>query len=112
MTGEKGIEDIKSIMSVLSNKLNVLNPVMSSTGVIGYRLPIDKITSAFILGHGIPSFDLWQLDGISSKFLPGESPDGVLKLNYRQEKLVGKTLSIQGKYKNPKNSEIKSFIKN
>ena len=47
MTGEKGIEDIESIMSVLSNKLNVLNPVMSSTGVIGYRLPIDKITSAF-----------------------------------------------------------------
>jgi glutamate N-acetyltransferase/amino-acid N-acetyltransferase len=47
MTGEKGVEDIESIMSVLSNKLNVLNPVMSSTGVIGYRLPIDKIISAF-----------------------------------------------------------------
>ena len=47
MTGEKGIEDIESIMSVLSSKQNVLNPVMSSTGVIGYRLPIDKITSAF-----------------------------------------------------------------
>ncbi len=47
MTGEKGIEDIESIMSTLSSKQNVLNPVMSSTGVIGYRLPIDKITSAF-----------------------------------------------------------------
>lgn len=47
MTGEKGIKDIESIMSTLSTKLNVLNPVMSSTGVIGYRLPIDKITSAF-----------------------------------------------------------------
>jgi glutamate N-acetyltransferase/amino-acid N-acetyltransferase len=47
MTGEKGIEDIDSIMSELSNKQKVLNPVMSSTGVIGYRLPIDKITSAF-----------------------------------------------------------------
>ena len=47
MTGEKGIEDIDSIMSTLSGKQNVLNPVMSSTGVIGYRLPIDKITSAF-----------------------------------------------------------------
>jgi len=47
MTGEKGIEDIESIMSALSSKQNVLNPVMSSTGVIGYRLPIDKITSAF-----------------------------------------------------------------
>ncbi len=47
MTGEKGIEDINTIMSALSTKINVLNPVMSSTGVIGYRLPIDKITSAF-----------------------------------------------------------------
>jgi len=47
MTGKKGVEDIESIMSVLSTKLNVLNPVMSSTGVIGYRLPIDQIASAF-----------------------------------------------------------------
>jgi len=47
MTGEKGIEDIDTIMSTLSRKLPVTNPVMSSTGVIGYRLPIDKITSAF-----------------------------------------------------------------
>ncbi len=47
MTGEKGIEDIDTIMSTLSSKIDVLNPVMSSTGVIGYRLAIDKITSAF-----------------------------------------------------------------
>jgi glutamate N-acetyltransferase/amino-acid N-acetyltransferase len=47
MTGEKGIEDIESIFSVLSQKQTVCNPVMSSTGVIGYRLPIHKITSAF-----------------------------------------------------------------
>ena len=47
MTGDKGIEDIDTIMSILCNKQQVLNPVMSSTGVIGYRLPIDKISSAF-----------------------------------------------------------------
>ena len=47
MTGEKGIKDIETIMSSLSSKQKVLNPVMSSTGVIGYRLPVDKITSAF-----------------------------------------------------------------
>lgn len=47
MTGDKGIEDIDTIMSTLRKKINVLNPVMSSTGVIGYRLPVDKITSAF-----------------------------------------------------------------
>jgi glutamate N-acetyltransferase/amino-acid N-acetyltransferase len=49
MTGQKGIEDIETIMSQLSQKLEVLNPVMSSTGVIGYRLPLEKITSAFDL---------------------------------------------------------------
>jgi len=47
MTGLKGIEDIDTIISSLSDKLEVTNPVMSSTGVIGYRLPLDKITSAF-----------------------------------------------------------------
>ena len=47
MTGEKGIEDIETLMSTLSSKQKVLNPVMSSTGVIGYRLPLEKITSAF-----------------------------------------------------------------
>ncbi len=47
MTGEKGIEDIDTIVSSLSNKIDAINPIMSSTGVIGYRLPIDKITSAF-----------------------------------------------------------------
>jgi len=47
MTGKKGVEDIDTIMSTLSSKLDVVNPVMSSTGVIGYRLPVDKIVSAF-----------------------------------------------------------------
>jgi len=47
MTGKKGVEDIDTILSTLSKKQDILNPVMSSTGVIGYRLPIDKITTAF-----------------------------------------------------------------
>ena len=47
MTGQKGIEDIDAIMEALASKTEVLNPVMSSTGVIGYRLPVEKITSAF-----------------------------------------------------------------
>jgi len=43
MTGAKGIEDIEDILSNLPKELNAKNPVMSSTGVIGYRLPKDKI---------------------------------------------------------------------
>lgn len=47
MTGAKGIEDIDTIFSSLKEKLSLTNPIMSSTGVIGYRLPLDKISSAF-----------------------------------------------------------------
>ncbi|OQX73087.1 MAG: bifunctional ornithine acetyltransferase/N-acetylglutamate synthase [Campylobacteraceae bacterium 4484_4] len=47
MTGERGIEDIDAIFEKLSEKISTTNPIMSSTGVIGYRLDIEKITSAF-----------------------------------------------------------------
>jgi len=40
MTGQAGLEDIDEI---LSNCQNVTNPIMSSTGVIGVRLPKEKI---------------------------------------------------------------------
>ena len=43
MTGKAGIEDIDEILSALP--ANITNPVMSSTGVIGVRLPKDKIIS-------------------------------------------------------------------
>lgn len=49
MTGKAGIDDINQIFSNLSNLPNfanfkLINPIMSSTGVIGYRLNLDKIT--------------------------------------------------------------------
>ena len=53
LTGNKGLEDIDDIFSYL-NKLypDIKNPIMSSTGVIGQRLDIDKIKT------GIKSFNL------------------------------------------------------
>ncbi|HIP62332.1 MAG TPA: bifunctional ornithine acetyltransferase/N-acetylglutamate synthase, partial [Sulfurovum sp.] len=47
MTGEAGIEDIDNIMTALAKKVDITNPIMSSTGVIGYRLPLEKIVTAF-----------------------------------------------------------------
>lgn len=49
MTGKAGIEDINEI---LATKSDVINPVMSSTGVIGVRLPKQKIID------GMKLFDL------------------------------------------------------
>ena len=47
MTGEKGVEDIDAIFQELEKHHELKNPIMSSTGVIGYRLNQEKITSAF-----------------------------------------------------------------
>lgn len=49
MTGNAGINDIEEIFKKLENLPNfanfkLINPIMSSTGVIGYRLNTDKIT--------------------------------------------------------------------
>ncbi len=53
MTGKAGIEDIEEIFSALTERFTeVQKPVMSSTGVIGVRLPKEKL-----LG-GIEQFDL------------------------------------------------------
>lgn len=48
MTMKEGIDDIKELLNALSKLFpHVHNPIMSSTGVIGVRLPKQKIQSAF-----------------------------------------------------------------
>lgn len=52
MTGQKGIDDIDEILAALEKILNqkkikLINPVMSSTGVIGERLDKEKIIEGF-----------------------------------------------------------------
>lgn len=49
MTGDLGVEDIDTIFKSLSEKITLQNPIMSSTGVIGYRLNKEKIINAFSL---------------------------------------------------------------
>ncbi len=52
LTGEEGIKDIDEILSHLPK--DMINPIMSSTGVIGVRLPKDKIIS------GLKNFDFFK----------------------------------------------------
>lgn len=53
MTGEKGIDDIDEIFKELSKKIKLINPIMSSTGVIGERLDKEKIIK------GLDQFDFY-----------------------------------------------------
>ncbi len=53
MTGEKGINDIDEIFKELGKKIKLINPIMSSTGVIGQRLDKEKIIK------GLDQFDFY-----------------------------------------------------
>ncbi len=49
MTGDAGIDDVEWLMRALLERFPTLvNPVMSSTGVIGVRLPKEHIANSFI----------------------------------------------------------------
>ena len=58
MTGQAGIADIKEVLSHCPQ--GVQNPIMSSTGVIGVRLPKAKIID------GMKLFDLTKRDSASA----------------------------------------------
>ncbi|MBN2870784.1 MAG: bifunctional glutamate N-acetyltransferase/amino-acid acetyltransferase ArgJ [Campylobacterales bacterium] len=61
MTGKAGIDDIDEVLDALQSAFpQIQNPVMSSTGVIGVRLPKAKII------EGARQFDLTRRDGISA----------------------------------------------
>ena len=61
MTGKAGIDDIDEVLSALQGRFpQIQHPVMSSTGVIGVRLPKAKII------EGAKGFDLTRRDGISA----------------------------------------------
>ena len=47
MTGQSGVDDIDELFKILNQKTPLINPIMSSTGVIGYRLNQEKIRSGF-----------------------------------------------------------------
>lgn len=53
MTGAKGINDIDEIFKELGKKIKLINPIMSSTGVIGQRLDKEKIIK------GLDQFDFY-----------------------------------------------------
>lgn len=55
LTGRKGIEQIKTLFSKLN--FDLVNPIMSSTGVIGNHLPLEKLIA------GANSFDLSAKNG-------------------------------------------------
>lgn len=57
MTGQEGIDNINTIIESLKKDHDLTNPIMSSTGVIGNQLPVEKLIA------GTKKFDLSLKNG-------------------------------------------------
>lgn len=59
---------------------------------------LDSISSLFIVGNGIRTFDFWQLQGIPTTYLDTDEPPGLVQLKYDQETRVGNHWTVLGRY--------------
>lgn len=62
----------------------------------------EKPTNAYVLGHGIAAYDLWQLDNIPCIYISGKNISGITKLKYNSSPYVGESISVKGLYSKPK----------
>lgn len=71
LTGPSGLDDIDLMLASLNKKFSFLqNPISSSTGVIGKRLPLDKIISSFkYLEHGLNNFQSKDFNSLKNSAL-------------------------------------------
>lgn len=88
MTGQNGVDDIDELFKILNQKTPLINPIMSSTGVIGYRLNREKIRSGF------DKFDLNQKssDSIARAIMTTDSFKK--EIAFRVELADGKNFNI------------------
>lgn len=88
MTGQNGVDDIDDLFKILNQKTSLINPIMSSTGVIGYRLNREKIRSGF------DKFDLNQKssDSVARAIMTTDSFKK--EIAFRVELADGKSFNI------------------
>ncbi|TMM53756.1 hypothetical protein FEE95_17815 [Maribacter algarum] len=65
---------------------------------------LDSLGNLFVLGNGVASYDFWQFENRSVRYLGAEVPSGIIDLKYTQENVLGEPLKIEGRYHNARAS--------
>lgn len=87
---------------VLDSLLKSVENIMTLNYDPGVDLSnLDSLKIVQILGNGVKNYDLWQFKGVSTTFLPGSFPQGIIKLNYNKRPVLGENLEINGLYNDP-----------
>lgn len=62
---------------------------------------LDSINQVIVLGNGLPSFDFWQLEKVSTTYIKGAVTKGVVKLKYEARLNIGNDLKVGGLFNAP-----------
>lgn len=103
-TGGKGIVLTDGYRPAQLDSLkSIYKRIQSEEYVKGKTLSIlEDVDSLFLLGHGVESFDLWQLQDKAIAFLGGEKIEGWTAISHENEIPFGEELHLNAKHSNPK----------
>jgi len=62
---------------------------------------VEEADSLFLLGQGVPTFDLWQLEDKSVSFLGGKELEGWTEITYDRTVAFGDAFILNAKHSNP-----------
>ena len=63
---------------------------------------LDSVNQLLVMGYGIKDYDLWQLERQQVEFIPTEISEGIVKLDFTQNAMVGEDWTVEGLYRNPR----------
>lgn len=63
---------------------------------------LDTISNLLVLGNGLKSYDFWQVDSVSVKYIGGSLPEGIIQVNYPTKNTISNVFNLKGKYSRPK----------
>ncbi|SEK30025.1 hypothetical protein SAMN04488008_101227 [Maribacter orientalis] len=65
------------------------------------RNELDSLTSIYVIGQGIPSYDFSLFNDLSVDYIPKENPSGINRLSYTNHINLGEKVEIVGSYNQP-----------
>jgi len=89
-----------SQLDSIKNKEKSIQTIVYTPG-LDFSKSLDSVTEVIVLGNGLPSFDFWQLKDMSTTYIMGATPTGVVKLKYENQLRIGNKLLLNGLYNRP-----------
>jgi len=90
---------VSQLDSIIGKEKSI--PIIRYHPGMHFSKALDSINEIVVLGNGLASYDFWQLDNVSTTYLQGTVPKGIVKLKYEDKLRIGESLVVSGLYNEP-----------